>query len=71
LSRTTGWMSPPDVNGVGGDDGEDLDAYTPFDGYIGAVRFHRGTVLTAEQVLANYEAMRTGIDRPGTVFIVR
>ncbi len=60
-----------DDGGVGGDDGNDLDAYTPFDGHIGVVRFYEGTVLTAEQVRANYEAMLVAAPRPGTVLFLR
>jgi len=66
-----GSLDPNDQHGVGGDDGTDLDAHTPFDGYIGVVRFYQGMVLSAEQVQANYEAMQTSIPLAGTVFVLR
>ena len=68
-----GSCSPDDASGIGGDDGTDLDAHTSFDGQIGVVRFYQGTLLSAEQVKAHYEAMQPGLGLPvpGTVFVVR
>ena len=65
-----GSLRPADTNGVGGDDGTDLDAYAVFDGQIAAVRFYQDTVLDPAQVQANYEAMAAAVPLPSTVWIL-
>lgn len=53
---------------IGGNTGGDLNGYGDFAGEISILRFYRGQVLTAGDVLQNYDAIAT--PEPGSALLV-